>query len=560
MGFEYTYAENLKPGENQYDALYDLDEDTIVDAIYIHSDNAPGNPYIEALPKPWSIKEIAQNYNQPVHVPNMERLLEMDEYDREDNIDLALDQFRVNLPFHAMLEKQFHRALIRSYSKRRSLMDKRINVKLHVEDEELIVHNRLEVKHMSDPVGGFTLLGSGGCGKSTGVNMMLAHYPQTIVHQRETWQRTYQIVYLLVQCTANSNFSKLYENIGEAIDRALGNFNPIYKLEFRKGGLADKYDLLKQLVMRFSIGCIILDEIELMDIKSTKESSLEAIMTLTNETGVAVCVIGTMDAYKQLFFKARTARRMGVSILASKYCFDEKKFCRIINMLTVFQWGEPIEYTEKLVHALFVASHGVISDLIEIYKIIQKDQIKNLPGPDSSEKEKKEWKEWNKKPAPEVTPEYIAKKAESYYEILRQARDLENNPVQDDNLRMISSEIARLNSAAETTEQAQMEKRYDEVMEDPAYKKYVMLRERVMLDIQALKLGYRETTIERAFGIVMKQQSMDMETSKATALTIAYLNDAKTKREEHNKTKKENKSTVALQELQRQLLENNRSD
>ena len=37
MGFEYTYAENLKPGENQYDALYDLDEDTIVDAIYIHS-------------------------------------------------------------------------------------------------------------------------------------------------------------------------------------------------------------------------------------------------------------------------------------------------------------------------------------------------------------------------------------------------------------------------------------------------------------------------------------------------------------------------------------------
>lgn len=43
---------------------------------------------------------------------------------------------RKNLTMEQLLEKQFHRALIRSYIKRRSLMDKRINVKLHVEDEE----------------------------------------------------------------------------------------------------------------------------------------------------------------------------------------------------------------------------------------------------------------------------------------------------------------------------------------------------------------------------------------------------------------------------------------
>lgn len=118
MGFTYPYVEDLRPGENQYDALYDLDQDTIVDAVYIHSENAPGNPYIEALPKPWSIKEIAQNYNQPIRVPTVEQLLEMDEYDRDDNIDIGLDEFRVNLPFHATVEKQFHRALVRSYAKR----------------------------------------------------------------------------------------------------------------------------------------------------------------------------------------------------------------------------------------------------------------------------------------------------------------------------------------------------------------------------------------------------------------------------------------------------------
>lgn len=51
MGFTYPYVEDLRPGENQYDARYDLDQETIVDAIYIHSENAPGNPYIEALPE-----------------------------------------------------------------------------------------------------------------------------------------------------------------------------------------------------------------------------------------------------------------------------------------------------------------------------------------------------------------------------------------------------------------------------------------------------------------------------------------------------------------------------
>lgn len=75
-----------------------------------------------------------------------------------------------------------------------------------------------------------------------------------------------------------------------------------------------------------------------------------------------------------------------------------------------------------------------------------------------------------------------------------------------------------------------------------------------------MMLAHYPQTIERSFCIEMKQQIMDMETSKATALTIAYLNDANAKREEHNKTKKENKSTVALQELQRQLLKNNQND
>ena len=43
-----------------------------------------------------------------------------------------------------------------------------------------------------------------------------------------------QITYLVVNCIANSNFSALYEGIGDAIDKAFGNAQPVYALEIKK--------------------------------------------------------------------------------------------------------------------------------------------------------------------------------------------------------------------------------------------------------------------------------------------------------------------------------------
>jgi hypothetical protein len=387
--------------------------------------------------------------------------------------------------------------------------------------------------------------------------MMLSHYPQTIIHAKDTWHRTYQIVYLLVQCTANSNFSKLYENIGEAIDKALNNFNPVYKTLFRKGGLAEKYSLLKDLVMKFNIGCIILDEIELMDVKSYKESSLQALLTLTNETGVAISVIGTMDAYQSLFFNARTARRMGVSVIASRYCMNRKRFGLIASNLCSYQWGNtPVDYTEALVDALFEASHGVISDLIEIYKLIQKDRVKYIPNADDSvsERKKKESKKID------VTPDYIRKKAANFYEILQQARSLETDPTADKGLKDIQDLILQLNSASETSEIAQMEKRYDEVMANNKYRQMIELRENVKLNIRNLGLNYREKSIDRAFGIAVNNKGLDADVDVLTAATIAYLNDSQAKKLKSREKEKTNfvaKTKFDISALQNALKENN---
>lgn len=551
MTFKYDYVTDLKPGENQYDSTYDLNSEKIVDARYIPSNSLPGNPFFEALPKPWSFREVACNYNRPVNVPSTEELMEMDEYEREDNVDLLLDSFRVQLPFHAMLEKQFHRALLRTYEKRQFMEDRGADVTLTMHDANVTTHNKMVIRNLSDGAPGFTLLGESGCGKTTGINMMLSHYPQVIIHLKDTWHRTVQIVYLHVHCVHNSNFVQLYSNIGAAIDRALGNFNPVYEAEFDSvKSLGGKYRLLKRLVEKFAIGCLILDEIEFINPKATTENSLETFLTLSNETGIAVCAVGTLDAYKRLFMKARTARRMGTSIIASRYCGDRKRFGSVVKILTVNQWGAPVDYNEELVNALFQASHGVISDLIEIYKLIQKDRLKALPLPDTDIMTPK---------TIDITPEYIRKKGEEYFKILNEARTLEENPVSSGNAKMIADEITRLSTAAELTEQNQMEKRYDEVMGDPSYRKYIDLKEQAITAVMAVDHQFSRNAVEKVFGIVVKKENLDVDPDTAAAKILAYLRKRSEKKSRKSDTGAESQRVVNAAEMQKELLENQNS-
>ena len=112
---------------------------------------------------------------------------------------------------------------------------------------------------------GFSMIGKSGCGKSTSLNDLLAHYPQVIIHWDEDGRPFVQILYIVVNCTKKSNFRALYENIGEAIDKALGNVKPVYKLELTcrsKDNLGVVNNKLRNIIERLCIGMIILDEFQ----------------------------------------------------------------------------------------------------------------------------------------------------------------------------------------------------------------------------------------------------------------------------------------------------------
>jgi hypothetical protein len=228
-----------------------------------------------------------------------------------------------------------------------------------------------------------TLLGYSGCGKSAALEILLSHYPQVIVHQSETMERFVQIVYLVVVCPANSNFKSLYASAGAAIDRALGNVIPVYETMIsRCKSIGEKANKLCELIARFGIGCIIFDEIQLLDFHSHKDSTFESLLEIVNKTKVALMAVGTEDAYQKMFPNLRTSRRTGMLIPANSYCKDKTFFASIVKELMKYQWFDSyVEPTQEIIDALYTVSRGIIDQLISVYMAVHFEYIRIDPRP-----------------------------------------------------------------------------------------------------------------------------------------------------------------------------------
>lgn len=547
---QITYVTGLKPSENQYDAYYDLETEKIVDALYVKSPVYKGDRFIEALPRPWGPEDVSHNYTQGVSVPSYDELCELDDYLKEDTVNI-LEEFRTVLPFHLFLENQFHTLLVGSYHKRHVVMNADFDIHLTVQNEDVITHGKMKPRNVSDPTPGFALLGSGGCGKSTGINMLISHYPQTIIHDRGTWKETVQIVYLLVHCPQNSNFSLLYQQIGAAIDEALGNFEPVYQLLFSKGDTAKRFNLLIYLIQQFNIGCIMLDEIELMDLKSTKENSFQTFLALTNLTGVAICVIGTMDAYERFFSDSRTSRRVGVNLMANAYCYDIERFSNIMKSLSIFQWGRVRTdfCSGEMIQAMYEASHGVICDIIQIYKMLQKERARSIPSPYDTEATKKRKAAAEARP---ITPDHVRETGKRYYEMVQRSRDMEEDFSSNSSFSQACEEMKRLNSASGNIAVAEAERAYNEVMSSQNYKRYTELEEITIQKAMTISEVKNRRRAEKAFRSAVAGCIGEITDEEALVKTIAKL-----KKKEVTKKAARERKKADLELMQKELLENN---
>ena len=296
--------------------------------------------------------------------------------------------YRVYKGFYSAIKCTYKTSELRLYS---------IPIKQNNEQENIALRS---ISNGDGDVGnGLTILGSAGTGKSTLIKMVLDQFPQLIIHTHEIHGRFLQIPYIKISCLPNSNLRAMLDSFGVELDKILHNTVPVYENEVkRQKSIGDKINVVNRLIEVFNVGVLILDEIQLMDFNSTKESSFEAILAITNNTKISIITLGTEDAYQKMFHNLRTARRTGMLINLDDEKMKIQYFTEVLKILWCYQWFDEhiSNMPQEVGEGLLLVTGGTIAQLVKVYTQMQLEYIHN-------------------KYKPEINKDYVVEIANKYY-------------------------------------------------------------------------------------------------------------------------------------------------
>lgn len=514
-----NYYVECEEGASQYEA-YDLTSQTVVPARYVKAKikEDEGNMYIEALPYPRENKDIYRAYSRSFASYDYDSIKKMTKLEKMLQVSM-LKEIRFPLPFHSELEFSFYNALLISYRhrKRCPVYDKNINYMAENRDNEM---TSVLYGDSSDATNaGFSLIGYSGCGKSSAISTLVSHYPQVIIHEDGDGGYFPQITYLVVNCIANSNFSALYEGIGDAIDKAFGNAQPVYALEIKKTmGLGNKAEKVRSFIELFGVGIIIFDEIQLIDFQHTKENSFDSLLTLANRTKVAIAVVGTEEARDKMFHELRTARRVGTMINGNRYCENREFFEYLVSQIFEYQWfKEPVEVTDEIIDALYNVTKGIIDQLVSIYSCMNIEAI-------------------TARKKIEINADFIHHVADKYYPGIQDVLgsiECNADTLEFENIRKnADARISKL------MDEAKQEQEMKKIKENSTAKTDVSLHN-VASNIRTIYDDYTDNQIEEAYNKVIRKASSSGKSEKEiTRLVVEILQKLPKKRVTKNKMSK----------------------
>lgn len=548
----YSYVSDLSEGENQYSDIDFSGKTKIVDARYVKSEVARynGNPFIEALPRPRIKKDVINACM--VGIPGFDHDKEIQKSDYAQMLDVQeLRSVRFPLPMNIELEQTCYEALCLSYEKRSIQSDPDVNVKFTdtdasftAGDETGISHSILTGSDDDSANAGFSLIGYSGCGKSSALHSLFMNYPQVIIHHGKGIERIPQIVYLVVNCPVHSNFRELYKNIGTAIDKALGNVNPVFSKELDRGssgnlGLIN--DKVRELIERFAIGVIIFDEIQLLNFDPTTENSFQGLLHLCNRTKVAFGVVGTEDAKDKIFGtdkllpeyvnstkrrrktadsnkpvvgNLRQARRLGAQIPADRYCDEPEIFKDMVFRLFKYQWfKEPVRPDDAMIDALYDCSKGIVDQLVGIYMYMQIDYIKT-------------------KKKPVINADYVRKTADKHYPGVQLILQHMKDPKAEEQRAALAKDAEK--AMADLLQDEKTKASVEAVKAsnaDADTEKITSLKENIVSSILMVSSDYTKESIEQAYNrTVATKTGMEAlsDEQKLTRLVFSKLKQQKT--------------------------------
>lgn len=263
-----------------------------MNAVYANS--ITGNPLLDALPGQLTLSELYKRVSYIPTLPdNYKTMPPNDRYLLAENLSMMY----MPLDYTAIIYNLIYSGIRSAYQgKTKKSIIKRLN-----EFGQCIFYKT--PNRLSDSITQaecFSVLGDSGMGKTQTITRVLNLFPQVIHHTEYDGQSFEhdQIVYIKIESPANNSPRGACLQILAAVDELLGTD---LCMEERKK--ASNLDMLitriSQTCIRYSIGCIVIDEIQ--NILSTRNDSIQTtsgrmvkfLVELANKTGVCLAFIGT---------------------------------------------------------------------------------------------------------------------------------------------------------------------------------------------------------------------------------------------------------------------------
>lgn len=354
----------------------------------------PGsNPFVEALPKPFSPPEIVRKMRATISVDDEIRSAP---YEIRRAYLAKIQEIYEPLDRDIRLVTRLQGELAQSYVAR-ARADPNYFRKL------LMAGGGDAPRINLDSDGGYLaptvhMWGASGAGKTTSINKVLACFPQAIRHTRYARYdfKTTQLVWLKVDCPADGSPKTLCHNFLVSVDSVLGtNCARAYGTRGTAGDLLEKVAQRSKLQ---GVGLVVIDDLENMSIAKSGGSGLLAstLYALGNKLGAIVIFVGTPDAANIVGSNLRQLRRGSQLGFTEWDPLEGADFDRVLKALFRFQvTNPPTKWTKDLSAVFFHETQGLPAVMRDLFKWTQERAL-----------------ELGRSGAPElITPELVASAA-----------------------------------------------------------------------------------------------------------------------------------------------------
>ncbi|MBH9968631.1 AAA family ATPase [[Bacillus] enclensis] len=324
-----------------------------------HINEYAGNPLIEALPPIMSVFEAYEK---------MQCLPPYDERERELSEELRYHMlFRLQTFFqpvskHIELERRISRLIRSGYLTRNPL---------HINETKFLRGERIPTSSSS-----FTLMGFSGIGKSTAIESVLSLYPQVLLH-REPVNRI-QVVWLKLNCPHDGSIKTLCMDYFMKMDEIMGT-NYFKKFGNPRNNIGSLVIQMGRVARIHCLGVLIIDEIQHLLTAKDKgsEKMMNFFVTLINEIGIPVLLIGTMRARAILQQDFRQARRgSGIGDMVWEHMKPDGDWDTFVEEMWKYQWTKKqAELTDNIRTTIYDESQGIIDIAVKLFSLAQSRAI-----------------------------------------------------------------------------------------------------------------------------------------------------------------------------------------